>query len=102
LIFKKGPKDLKITVRFYGVAYDSSGLREWSPELAQGATIMDLMRKMTDKYSKLSSLVYDEKKMLIEYLSISVNNVDILGLKGFNTELHESDVVLVMPPIGGG
>ena len=102
MIFKKGPKGLKITVRFYGVAYDSTGVREWSPELAHGATIMDLMRKMTEEYPKLSSLVYDENGTIIEYLSISVNNVDILGLKGFNTELHESDLVLVMPPIGGG
>ncbi|TRO55386.1 hypothetical protein E2P71_02770 [Candidatus Bathyarchaeota archaeon] len=93
---------MKITVRFYGVAYDGSGVREWSPVLPQKAMIMDLMRKMTEEYPKLSSLVYDEKGTPIEYLSISVNNVDILGLKGFNTELHESDVVLVMPPIGGG
>jgi molybdopterin converting factor small subunit len=102
LIFKKGPKDLKITVRFYGVAYDSTGVREWSLVLPQGAKIMDLMRKVTEEHPKLSSLVYDEKGTLIEYLSISVNNVDILGLKGFNTELHESELVLVMPPIGGG
>jgi molybdopterin synthase sulfur carrier subunit len=102
LIFKKGPKDLKITVRFYGVAYEKTGIREWNPELPQGVKIMDLLKKMTKEYPKISSLVFDEKGAPIEYLSVSVNNVDILGLEGFETALHDGDTVLIMPPIGGG
>jgi molybdopterin synthase sulfur carrier subunit len=93
---------LKITVRFYGVAYDNSGIREWHPELSQGSKVIDLLRKIVKEYPKLSSLVFGENGAPIDYLSISVNNVDILGLMGFETELKEADMVLVMPPIGGG
>jgi len=93
---------LKITVRFYGVAYDNTGVREWTPELNAGGRVIDLLKRIVEEYPKLSGLVFDENGAPIEYLSVAVNNVDILGLKGFNTELDDSDTVLVMPPIGGG
>jgi molybdopterin converting factor small subunit len=38
----------------------------------------------------------------MEYLVVSINNVDILGLDGVNTVLSKGDMVFVMPPIGGG
>lgn len=93
---------MKITVRFYGIAFDNTGVREWYPELGSGARVIDLLGKMVEDYPKLSNLVYDESGAPREYLSISVNNVDILGLMGVNTPLQEEDIVLVMPPIGGG
>ena len=93
---------MKINVRFYGVVYVNTGIRDWHPELNTGARVIDLFKKMVEQYTRLSNLVYDENGKPIEYLSISVNNVDILGLKGFETELHEADTVFVMPPIGGG
>ena len=93
---------MKITVRFYGVAFESTGIREWTPGLTRGSKVIDLLDTMVNEYPRLHNLVFDENGAPLEYLSISVNNVDILGLKGPQTELHEDDTVLVMPPIGGG
>ena len=93
---------MKITVRFYGIAYDYTGLREWKPELEFGANILDLMKNIVLEFPKLRDLVYDDTGDYIEYLAVSINNVDILGLNGVNTLLSEGDVVFVMPPIGGG
>jgi molybdopterin synthase sulfur carrier subunit len=102
LIFKRVPKDLKITVRFYGVAYENTGSREYHLELGEGASIRALLKEIVDEYPKLSSLVYDEAGALRDYFAISVNNVDIQGLDGWDTLLSKGDVVFVMPPIGGG
>jgi molybdopterin synthase sulfur carrier subunit len=93
---------LKITVRFYGVAYDNTGIREWHPELTIDASIGDLLNRIVDSFPELNELIYDEDGSIRDYLAISVNNVDIQGLKGADTLLREEDTVFVMPPIGGG
>jgi molybdopterin converting factor small subunit len=50
----------------------------------------------------MKSLILDKEGKLSNYLSLAVNNVDILGLNGSETVLLEGDIVFVMPPIGGG
>ncbi len=93
---------MKITVRFYGIAYDNTMIREWHSGLNEGANIGTLLRKVIEKFPKLSNLVYDEAGNHRDYFSISINNVDIQGLEGWDTPLSDGDIVFVMPPIGGG
>lgn len=93
---------MKIAVRFYGIAYDYSAIREWSLEIKNKAVVLDLLRKIVEVFPALRDLVFDEKGVYMEYLVVSINNVDILGLDGVNTVLSEGDMVFVMPPIGGG
>jgi MoaD family protein len=91
-----------ITVRFYGVAYDIVGSRERSFNLENSTSILDLLNLMIDVYPDLIGLVFDEHLEFRDYLSISVNNVDIRGKNGVDTVLKDGDVVYLMPPIGGG
>lgn len=92
---------MNIKVRFYGVAYEQTGVREWYPELLDGSTVEDLLDLLVAEYPELKELVFEEA-VFRDYLAISINNVDILGLEGVHTVLTEGDVVFVMPPIGGG
>ena len=92
---------MKITVRFYGVAHDTTGTREWQPELPEGSKVIDMLDLIVETYPSLTELVYDEAGFR-DYLAVSINNIDILGLSGVETILHEGDLVFVMPPIGGG
>ena len=93
---------MRLIVRFYGVAFDKTGVREWKPEIKPDSTVLGLLDVIVEKFPSLNELVYDETRMPLEYLSISVNNRDILGLNGVNTRLCEDDIVFIMPPIGGG
>ena len=93
---------MKIAVRFYGVAYENTGVREWSPCLHQGANIIDLLDETVKRFPTLRDLVFDDDNSFRDYLAVSVNNVDILGLEGTSTVLSDGDVVFIMPPIGGG
>ncbi|TFH13361.1 MoaD/ThiS family protein [Candidatus Bathyarchaeota archaeon] len=102
MIFKKGSNNLRITIRFYGIAYENTGTREWIPELKEKATIGTLLRLIVEQFPQLNSLVFDKEGRFSNYLSLAVNNVDILGLNGSETVLLEGDIVFVMPPIGGG
>ena len=93
---------MRITVRFYGIAYDNTGIREWRPELKEKATIGTLLSLIVEQFPPMKSLVLDKEGKLSNYLSLAVNNVDILGLNSFETVLLEGDIVFVIPPIGGG
>ena len=92
---------MNIKVRFYGVAYEQTGVREWYPALQGGSNLEDLLDLMIVEYPELKEMVFDED-VFRDYLAISINNVDILGLDGSHTVLKDGDVVFVMPPIGGG
>lgn len=92
---------MNIKVRFYGVAYEQTAVREWCPELLDGSKVEDLLDLMVGEYPELQKMVFDEA-VFRDYLAISINNVDILGLDGVHTVLKDDDIVFVMPPIGGG
>lgn len=92
---------MKIEIRFYGVAYDKTGARKWSPELAEGSTMAELLDLIVGEFPGLREMVFDDVTFR-DYLALSINNVDILGLDGVDTVLKDGDTVFVMPPIGGG
>jgi molybdopterin converting factor small subunit len=93
---------LKINLRFYGVVYDITGIREWSTELNEGAKIHDLLNNVAIAFPELKELIYLRDELLKNYLEVSLNNEDIMGLNGFDSDLRDRDTVFLMPPIGGG
>ena len=93
---------MNVRVRFYGMAYDEVGTRELVLELVEGSTVNELLSILVERYPSLTKLVYDDKGVFREYLEVAVNQTDIIGLNGLETVLKENDLVLIMPPIGGG
>ena len=93
---------MNVRVRFYGMAYDEVGTRELSVELVEDSTVNDLLSILVERYPSLTKLVYDDEGVFREYLEVAVNRTDIIGLDGLETVLNEGDIVLIMPPIGGG
>jgi len=93
---------LNVRVRFYGMVYDEVGTREWEIELDRDSTVNDLLLIIVERQPSLGNLVYDETGVFREYLEVAVNHTDIIGLNGLETVLQEGDIVLIMPPIGGG
>ncbi len=93
---------MNVRVRFYGMVYDEVGTREWEIELVEDSTVNVLLSIIVERHPSLSGLVFDEEGVFREYLEIAVNHKYIVGLDGLETMLKEGDVVLIMPPIGGG
>jgi len=93
---------LKVRVRLYGMAYDEVGTRELSVEVVEGSTVNELLSILVERYPSLTRLVFDDEGVFREYLEVAVNKTDIVGLDGLMTVLNEGDIVLIMPPIGGG
>ena len=94
---------MRVKVRYYSMARDAAGKRVEDVILPGGSTVLDLIHVLIDLYGPaFRGYVYDDEGRLLDYLMFSVNDVDIVGLDGFETTLRDGDTVRVLPPIGGG
>ena len=93
---------VRVRVRYYAVARDAADRRDEVVSLQEGSTVLVLVHALVGLHGPLRGLAFDMDGRLLDYLMYSVNDVDIIGLKGFETVLRDGDTVRVMPPIGGG
>jgi len=93
---------VRVRVRYYAIAGDAAGRRDEVVSLQEGSTVLVLVHALVGLHDALRGLVFDADGRPMDYLMLSVNDVDIVGLDGFGTVLRDGDLVRVMPPIGGG
>ncbi len=81
---------MRITVLFFGITHDLTGLREEQVELGEGETLQGLRRLYETRFPRLGewaeSLLFAVNQQVAEPLFI----------------LHEGDEVAIMPPVSGG
>jgi MoaD family protein len=81
---------MKVRVQFYAQLRDMVGMRELDVDLAEGATVCDLLEKI---YTQQPSLRPNDKSILI---GAGVEFVDR------NYELKPGEEISIMPPVQGG
>jgi molybdopterin converting factor small subunit len=81
---------MKVRVQFYAQLRDMVGMREWDVDLAEGATVCDLLEKI---YVQQPALRPHDKSILI---GTGVEFVDR------NYELKPGEEISIMPPVQGG
>jgi MoaD family protein len=81
---------MKIHVQFYAQLRDLIGMRELEVELAEGATVRDLLEEI---YAQQPALRSHDKSILI---GAGVEFVDR------NYELKPNEEIAIMPPVQGG
>ena len=81
---------MKIHVQFYAQLRDVVGMRELDIDLAEDATVGDLLEKV---YAQQPALRSHDKSILI---GAGVEFVDR------NYKLKESEEIAIMPPVQGG
>jgi len=81
---------MKIHVQFYAQLRDLVGMRELDIDLAEGATVHDLLAEI---YAKQPALRSHDKSILI---GAGVEFVDR------NYELKQGEEIAIMPPVQGG
>jgi MoaD family protein len=81
---------MKIHVQFYAQLRDLVGMRELDLDVAEGATVRDLLEEI---YAQESALRSHDKSILI---GAGVEFVDR------NYELKSGDEISIMPPVQGG
>ena len=81
---------MKIHVQFYAQLRDLVGMREMDLDLAEGATVRDLLEEI---YAQQPALRPHDKSILI---GAGVEFVDR------NYELKPNEEIAIMPPVQGG
>jgi len=82
-----------IHVRVYAMLIDIVGSRTLEVEGAK--TVGELIDLLDSRYPGF-------KKELEKGFLILVNGVNVLHLKGLDTEIKDGDTVVIFPPVGGG
>jgi MoaD family protein len=93
---------VRVKVRYYALARDAAGKSDEVISMPEGSTVLGLVHALVMLHGFLRDYVFDDKGLPRDYLMFSINDVDIVGLEGFETALRDGDTVRVMPPIGGG
>lgn len=94
---------MKVTVRYYGVVWEAINKRTEDIEVSGGSTIRDLMEYLVEtKNPQIRDMIFSKQGQVRDFLAYVINGVDVRSLDGFNTQLKDEDVVLLLPPIGGG
>jgi molybdopterin synthase sulfur carrier subunit len=83
-----------IHIRVYAMLIDIVGSR--SIEIEGGAkTVRELIELLDSRYPGF-------KKELEKGFLILLNGINILHLKGLDTEIKDGDTIVIFPPVGGG
>jgi MoaD family protein len=93
---------VKVTVRYYGIVHEATGVRCETIQMRYGSTVKDLLAKLIQKYNNPLESYLQNERGFIDYLLISINEVNILSLENYETILQNNDRIFLMPPIGGG
>jgi molybdopterin synthase sulfur carrier subunit len=97
---------MQVSVRFFTVLREVTAKKEETLQLKEGetATIGFVLKSLATRYGKpFRDYVYDAKSGAVKgYLQFFVNGQSASAQKGLETELHDGDVVAIVPPVGGG
>jgi molybdopterin synthase sulfur carrier subunit len=92
-----------MNVNFYATLRKVVGAKSVSFNLAQGATIKQLLEEMIRCYPALRQELLDEQGELYRHVHIFINGRDVAFLDlGMDTSLVENDAIGVFPAVGGG
>jgi len=93
---------LKVTVRFFAALREIVGRKEETLEFTKetSVTVQKVLKRLTELHGKeFSDYVYDTKiKEVRSYLQMLVNEKSAT----LRTKLKDGDVLVIVPPIGGG
>ena len=97
---------MRVSVRFFTSLREIVNKREETLEFPEGekVTVDTVLKKLAQRYGKrFVDYVYDGKTGEIRgFLQFLVNGKSAPIQNGLQTELQDSDVLAILPPVGGG
>jgi MoaD family protein len=95
---------LKVTVKFLAAAREKAGVREETLELAEGATVLDILKTLVAKHGEeLREYLFDpESGEPRSHLQFLLNGRSVSMMGGFASEVTEDATMMIFPPTSGG
>lgn len=67
-----------------------------------GSTVSQTLDDLTSRYPAIKPHIMDNQGRLRRYVNLFVNKENINHLKGLDTSIEESDLIILAPSITGG
>ncbi len=96
---------MQVKVRFFTSLRELVGIREetLTYEDKERMTVNSVLGELTKKYGKpFEQYVYEKEGQPKAFLQFLINGSSITTLNGLDTEIHNGDVLAILPPVGGG
>ena len=69
---------------------------------AEGRTVREIVESLEKQYPGIYPSVYNEDGTLKRFVNIYLNDEDVRFIRGDATEVHEGQVLSIVPAIAGG
>ena len=94
---------MEVQTKFFAALREIVGKKIETIELADGASIQEVIHKLVETYGKpLETHLFDTQGRLSASYQILINGINIGTLEGLETLLKEGDTIALLPPVGGG
>jgi molybdopterin synthase sulfur carrier subunit len=93
---------MNVELRCFGPVREAVGAKTAERELADGATVGDLLRELTAEAPGLEGQLLDEAGEVGGSINVTVEGRNVRQLDGAATTLADGDVVRIAPPVVGG
>jgi molybdopterin synthase sulfur carrier subunit len=93
---------MNVELRCFGPVREAVGAKTAERELADGATVGDLLAELTTEAPELEGQLLDESGEVGGSINVTVEGRNVRQLDGAATTLTDGDVVRIAPPVVGG
>ena len=69
---------------------------------AQGASVGEVLRAVAEAHPGTSDQLFSSEGGLNRYVNVYLNDEDVRVLQGLETEVGDSDVLVILPAMAGG
>jgi molybdopterin synthase sulfur carrier subunit len=69
---------------------------------ASGASVGEVLRSLAERHPATESQLFSENGDLNRYVNVYLNDEDVRVLDGLDTNVSESDTIVILPAMAGG
>jgi sulfur-carrier protein len=96
---------MHVSVRFFTILREVTGKKEETLKFPKGEiAVATVLRALSERYGKdFTEYVYNSKTGEVKgFLQFFINGQSTQAEHGLETEMHDGDVLAIVPPVGGG
>jgi len=93
---------MNVELRCFGPVREAVGAKVADRELAEGATVGELLTELVEEAPDLEGTLLDGSGEVGDSINVTVEGRNVRQLDGAATTLTDGDVVRIAPPVVGG